>query len=75
MSPTPRTAADWAIDHRGSVTDVAVSGVLATLANGANVAAQLDVTTPLTPVTKRCSTGLVRAMRMAARRADLRGRR
>jgi hypothetical protein len=48
------------------VQDVAVSGVLATIATGANIAAQMDVTAPLTPVTKKVFTGLVRGMRMAA---------
>jgi hypothetical protein len=49
----------------GPVVDVAVSGVLATIANGA-YAVQMDVTTPLTPVTKKVFGGLVRAMRLAA---------
>jgi hypothetical protein len=51
---------------QGSVSALAVSGVLAALGNGANTVATMDVTVPLTPVPKQAFAGLVRSLRLAA---------
>jgi hypothetical protein len=50
----------------GPVADIAVAGVLATLGNGLNLAAGMDVSTPLAPVPKQSFNALVRALSLTA---------
>jgi hypothetical protein len=50
----------------GPVADVAVSGLLAVLGNGANAARAMNVSTPLTPVLQQKFAPLVQAMRLRA---------
>lgn len=51
---------------QGPVSSVAVSGLRATLGNGANAVVTMDATVPLAPVTSQSFTGLVNAVRLAA---------